>query len=106
MTGTLLHVGTRKGLFVVDGSGANARVVAEHFLGDNVNLTLTDPRDGTWYAVLDHGHFGTKLHRSHDHAVQATRPFVSSQIQSGSLHGRPCAHGENPHCGILGATSA
>ena len=76
MTGTLLHVGTRKGLFVVDGSGANARVVAEHFLGDNVNLTLTDPRDGTWYAVLDHGHFGTKLHRSHDHGTTWTEVGV------------------------------
>ena len=76
MTGTLLHVGTRKGLFVVDGSGPNARVVAEHFLGDNVNLTLTDPRDGTWYAVLDHGHFGTKLHRSHDHGTTWTEVGV------------------------------
>ena len=28
------------------------------FLGDNVTLTLTDPRDGRTYAALDHGHFG------------------------------------------------
>ena len=66
MTGTLLHVGTRKGLFVVDGAGAAARVVGEHFVGDNVVLTLVDRRDGAWYAVLDHGHFGVKLHRSDD----------------------------------------
>lgn len=66
MTGTRLHIGTRKGMFVVDGAGADATVVGEHFVGDNVPLTATDPRDGAWYAVLDHGHFGVKLHRSDD----------------------------------------
>ena len=33
------------------------------FLGDNVTLALHDPRDGTDYAALNHGHFGVKLHR-------------------------------------------
>lgn len=61
-----LHVATRKGLFVVAGTGGAARIVDEHFVGDNVPLTLADPSDGTWYAVLDHGHFGVKLHRSDD----------------------------------------
>jgi photosystem II stability/assembly factor-like uncharacterized protein len=66
MTDSMVHVATRKGLFVVDGRGADAGVVAAHFVGDNVTITLTDPRDGAWYAVLDHGHFGVKLHRSDD----------------------------------------
>ena len=30
---------------------------------DNVTLALHDPRDGTDYAALNHGHFGIKLHR-------------------------------------------
>ena len=64
MTDQLLHVATRKGLFVVEGSGASARIVAEHFVGDNVMITMADPRDDAWYVVLDHGHFGVKLHRS------------------------------------------
>lgn len=66
MNGPLVHVATRKGLFVVGGTGADAKVVGAHFVGDNVALTTTDPRDGAWYAVLDHGHFGIKLHRSID----------------------------------------
>ena len=41
-------------------------ITAVDFLGDNVTLTFTDPRDGTTYAALDHGHFGAKLHRSRD----------------------------------------
>lgn len=46
MSAQRLHVATRKGLFVLEGEGADARIVGEHFLGDNVTLTLTDPRDG------------------------------------------------------------
>ena len=41
-------------------------VAGASFLGDNVSLCLADPRDGAWYAALDHGHFGAKLHRSGD----------------------------------------
>lgn len=63
---TTLLVGTRKGLFVVEGHGASAAVVRTAFVGDNVPLTCVDRRDGAWYAVLDHGHFGVKLHRSSD----------------------------------------
>ena len=52
-------VGTRKGLFtVVDGE-----IVDAAHLGVPVPAVLHDPRDGTTYAALDHGHFGTKLHR-------------------------------------------
>jgi hypothetical protein len=59
-----LLVSTRKGLFhVVRAKGAWGIDRAD-FLGDNVTLTLTDPRDERHYAALDHGHFGVKLHRS------------------------------------------
>lgn len=66
MNDNTLHIGTRKGFFVVKGTGGDARIVDEHFVGDNVVLSSTDPRDGAWYVVLDHGHFGMKLHRSDD----------------------------------------
>jgi hypothetical protein len=60
---------TRKGLFVLARGGDGWRVAATHFLGDNVTLCLADPRDGAWYAALDLGHFGCKLHRSGDHGA-------------------------------------
>ena len=56
-----LYVGTKKGLFVVDGG----RLGTPHFLGDPVSMVLPD-RDGTLYAALNLGHFGVKLHRSAD----------------------------------------
>jgi hypothetical protein len=59
-----LLVSTRKGLFTVLRNGGDWEITGVDFLGDNVTLTLTDPRDGKSYAALDHGHFGVKLHRS------------------------------------------
>src|SRR5882762_4776000 len=59
-----LLVSTRKGLFTVSRKAREWEIAAVDFLGDNVTLTLSDHRDGTRYAALDHGHFGVKLHRS------------------------------------------
>ncbi len=65
-----LLLSTRKGLFAAapnGGSGNGSRSVRPvGFLGDNVTLSMVDPRDGAWYAALSLGHFGTKLHRSDD----------------------------------------
>jgi photosystem II stability/assembly factor-like uncharacterized protein len=65
-TDATMLVSTRKGLFIVVGRGAHARIDRGLFVGDNVVLSMVDRRDGAWYAVLDHGHFGVKLHRSDD----------------------------------------
>ncbi len=65
-TSAHLLVSTRKGLFVLT-RGANAwQIERTAFLGDKVTLTGVDARDGRWYAALDLGHFGCKLHRSTD----------------------------------------
>lgn len=56
---------TRKGLFTIERQAARSwRIATADFLGDNVTYALTDPRDGTRYSALDHGHFGCKLHRA------------------------------------------
>lgn len=71
MTDTLL-IGTRKGLAIVtrrDGAWAIDRM---EFLGIPVVTVTTDPRDLAWYASLNHGHFGVKLHRSDDRGVTWT----------------------------------
>ncbi len=59
-----LRVATRKGLFTIVRSGGGWAIETVDFIGDNVSLTLTDPRDGRLYAALDHGHFGVKMHRA------------------------------------------
>ena len=58
-----LRIATRKGLFTAEKQNGTWAITRADFLGDNVSLTLTDPRDATLYAALDHGHFGVKLHR-------------------------------------------
>lgn len=65
MERTLL-VSTRKGLFALAREGGAWRIARTSFLGENVTCALADPRDGAWYAALNLGHFGVKLHRSRD----------------------------------------
>ena len=61
-----LLVSTRKGLFILERGNGAWQVARNSFLGDNVALAMVDPRDGSWYAALDLGHFGAKLWRSRD----------------------------------------
>ena len=61
-----LLVSTRKGLFALARANGVWQVESVSFLGDNVTRALADARDGAWYAALNLGHFGVKLHRSDD----------------------------------------
>src|ERR1043166_7052173 len=80
-----LLISTRKGLFVAEGSGKGAQVARAMFVGDNVALAMVDRRDGAWYAVLDHGHFGGETWR--EIAVPAYPPkpegFVDKDMWGG-----------------------
>lgn len=59
-----LFVCTRKGLFRFERSGDAWHQAYVAFLGQPVTAFLADPRTGHWYAALNLGHFGAKLHRS------------------------------------------
>lgn len=61
-----LLVASRKGLFVVRGSGAQWAIESHHFAGEPVTQALADARDGAWYAALRMGHFGVKVRKSLD----------------------------------------
>lgn len=59
-------IATRKGLFTLHRKGADWNVAAVHFLGQPVTAVVVDARDGSVSAALNLGHFGAKLHVSHD----------------------------------------
>lgn len=61
-----LWVASRKGLIPFMREAGGWRAGAPAFLGEPVTMVLHDARDGTLYAALRLGHFGTKLHRSSD----------------------------------------
>lgn len=61
-----LLLGTRKGLITYHRENDSWKHHSTHFLGIPVSLTLVDERTDTWWACLDHGHWGCKLHRSSD----------------------------------------
>lgn len=66
MKDTLL-LGTRKGLVVYRHQSGDWKMTESHFDGIPVSLAYEDERNGHWWACLDHGHWGVKLHRSKDH---------------------------------------
>jgi hypothetical protein len=61
-----LLVSTRKGLFIFERDSGKWSVTQSAFLGAQVPMVLGDARDRSLYAGLNHGHFGSKLHRSVD----------------------------------------
>src|SRR6186713_2483749 len=63
---TKLYLGTRKGLIEAERTAAGWKLGRVSFLGVQVPMLLPDARDGTLYAAVDHGHFGTKFHASCD----------------------------------------
>ncbi|GJM35164.1 MAG: hypothetical protein DHS20C18_41650 [Saprospiraceae bacterium] len=65
MKSTLL-IGTRKGLIVYHYRSGEWRLESTHFPGIPVSIAYADPRLDTWWACLDHGHWGVKLQRSLD----------------------------------------
>lgn len=71
-----LLASTRKGLFALARSSGGWSPERVSFLGENVTLALADPRDGAWYAALNLGHFGVKLHRSRDRGASWTEIAV------------------------------
>src|SRR5476651_2260350 len=59
-------VATRKGLLTLARKNGGWAIARTDFPGIPVTAALRDARDGTLYAMLKHGHFGAKLHRSED----------------------------------------
>ncbi|MGH6719220.1 MAG: exo-alpha-sialidase, partial [Alphaproteobacteria bacterium] len=65
-------IATHKGLFAASSKGRDWAIACLGFLGEPVSAVLVDPRDGTVFAALFHGHFGPKLHASKDGGTRWT----------------------------------
>jgi hypothetical protein len=65
MKSTLL-LGTRKGLIAYNFKNGQWKMENLSFTGVPVSIAYADSRNGAWWACLDHGHWGVKLHRSYD----------------------------------------
>ena len=75
-----LLVGTRKGLFALQGDAKRRKwsIEGPHFLGQVVNHAVLDPRDGrTVVAAVKAGHLGHTVYRSEDRGAtwkEAAKP--------------------------------
>lgn len=59
-------LGTRKGTIFVDKTGGRWKIAHVGQPGNAISYAARDPRTGTIWAALDHGHWGCKLGRSDD----------------------------------------
>ena len=66
MTSNRLFIGTNKGLLTYEKNGRGWELIQETHQAIPVSYAAVDPRNGTLWACLDHGHWGCKLHRSKD----------------------------------------
>ena len=62
-------VGTRKGILTFERNSGVWKRTQEAFVGVHVSYAAADPNTGSWWGMLDHGHWGIKLHRSKDHGA-------------------------------------
>ena len=62
----MILLGTRKGTLIVERSKASWRCRPIEHAGIPVCYAARDPRNGTLWCSLDHGHWGAKLSRSRD----------------------------------------
>jgi photosystem II stability/assembly factor-like uncharacterized protein len=66
---TQLLVGTKKGLFVLEGDAGSEKpfdVVARAFPGNVVEYAIRDPRSGRYFASVTSGHFGPRVMHAED----------------------------------------
>ncbi|MEK7254070.1 MAG: sialidase family protein, partial [Bacteroidota bacterium] len=61
-----LLLGTRKGFIAYQLKNGRWQMENFSFPGVPVSIAFADERNGSWWACLDHGHWGVKLHRSLD----------------------------------------
>lgn len=61
-----LLLGTRKGFVAYHLQNGQWQVENLSFEGVPVSIAYADPRNGTWWACLEYGHWGVKLHCSKD----------------------------------------
>ncbi len=76
---TIALIATRKGLFALSDLLTLKPV---EFLGVPVTMILASVHHNTWFAALDHGHFGVKLHRSNDAGESWTEVTTPSYPES------------------------
>ncbi|GIU94541.1 MAG: glycosyl hydrolase [Gaiellaceae bacterium] len=63
---TELLVGTKKGLFVLEGEGEEFRIRSRSFAGEPVEYAVRDPRSGRAFACVTSAFYGPKLFFSDD----------------------------------------
>jgi photosystem II stability/assembly factor-like uncharacterized protein len=90
-----LLVGTRKGLITVTRQRGSWRITDCAHRAVPVPIAAADPRDGTLWAALDHGHWGQKLSRSRD-GGKTWEEVAAPVYPEDAVMARPWTRAEGP----------
>jgi len=102
----IVLLSTRKGLVTYQKNEDKWGDARCHFKAIPVTFTYVDPRHGTWWACLDHGHWGVKMSRSDDQGdtwVDMTPPqypegcIVKDQVPAKNEYMWSMTHGGVDH---------
>jgi hypothetical protein len=80
-------IATRKGLFIASSQDTSWEIKELGFIGDPVTMVLAGKSNRYWYAALNLGHFGVKLHRSPDEGKsweEIPAPRFPKQVETDS----------------------
>ena len=84
---TQLLVGTRKGLYVLEGEpGAPFEVEARAFAGESVEYAMRDPRSGRVFASVTSAFYGPKVFYADDPTAEAWEQAAGLELPEGGDH--------------------
>ena len=84
---TQLLVGTRKGLYVLEGeTGAPFEVEARAFAGESVEYAMRDPRSGRVFASVTSAFYGPKVFYADDPTAEAWEQAAGLELPEGGDH--------------------
>jgi photosystem II stability/assembly factor-like uncharacterized protein len=84
---TQLLVGTRKGLYVLEGeTGAPFEVEARAFAGEAVEYAMRDPRSGRVFASVTSAFYGPKVFYADDPTAEAWEQAAGLELPEGGDH--------------------
>ena len=92
-------LGTRKGLIAYHFKRNKWAAENLSFEGAPVSIAYADPRTRTWWACIDYGHWGVKLHRSTDRGKNWEEITGAGRLRPGRGEGSaPAVHhgGDDP----------
>jgi len=85
MNKTIILAGTSKGLIQIERQKRDWKITNVHFRGLPISCIYADPKSGTWWAGVNHRHWGQKLYASDNQGASWENQLVPSYPKEAKL---------------------